>query len=697
MNRWSRQDAGAFVERYGPQWGADLALRAYSARLLGADKELVLAGGGNASLKGIHTNVFGKPVDAVFVKASGFDLAAMEPAGFSGLYLEPLRELRSVEHLDERAMLNQLRAHLIDFESPTPSVETLVHAFLPAKYIDHTHANAILALTNQPHGEEMLREIYGDRILILPYARPGFALARAVADLYESRSGATAMIWMQHGVATWGETACSAYSTMIDVVNMAEQYLARRTGKAVFLPGPDSSVIASRVQQVAPVLRGLLARKHAGAEAEPHGIIVQPLTDPEIAGLIGSPHARDWFVSPAITTDHLVRTKPLPMWIDAPAYDDEVRLRGQLDESLQSYAAGYRQYVARHAAGAVPSYDPWPRVILMPGLGALCAALDLNTAGTVREITAVTLRTKALIGQTSSYQSISEADLFHMEYDAFQRAKMEREPQLPLTGRVAMVTGAAGAIGMGICESLLAEGCAVALADLPGETLQRVLHDLQGSYGERVQAVAFDVTDPAQVSRGFADVIACWGGLDILVINAGIALVCELTSLELEQFRRLERVNVEGTLNLLAEAGRHFRKQACGGDMILISTKNVFAPGAKFGAYSATKAAAHQLARIASLEMAEIGVRVNMIAPDAVFSHGERRSGLWATVGPDRAKARGLDEQGLEEYYRNRNLLKARITATHVGNAVRYFATRQTPTTGATIPVDGGLPEATPR
>jgi NAD(P)-dependent dehydrogenase (short-subunit alcohol dehydrogenase family) len=209
--------------------------------------------------------------------------------------------------------------------------------------------------------------------------------------------------------------------------------------------------------------------------------------------------------------------------------------------------------------------------------------------------------------------------------------------------------------------------------------------------------VPFDVTEPNDVARGFADTIAAWGGIDIVIANAGVALVSDLTSLTLEQFRGLERVNVEGTLNLLSEAGRHFRSQACGGDIILISTKNVFAPGAKFGAYSATKAAAHQLARIASLEMAEIGVRVNMVAPDGVFSHGNRRSGLWAAVGPDRMRARGLDEAGLEEYYRNRNLLKARITATHVANAVLYFATRQTPTTGATIPVDGGLPDATPR
>ncbi len=700
LNRWSNQDADRFVEWYAPVWSVDLALRTYSARLLGAEKALVLRGGGNTSVKSTHVDVFGQRAAALFVKASGFDMAQIEPSGFSGLHLAGVRALRAIDRLNERAMLNQLRAHLIDFESPTPSVETLVHALLPAKYIDHTHSNAILALTNQPDGEQMLREVYGDQVLVLPYTRPGFQLAKAVADLYETRPSATAMIWMQHGVVTWGETAYAAYSSMIDMVTCAEQYLERRAGAYVSLSTSHNSEHAGRVQFVAPLVRGLLARKAAGADEEPRGIILHALTDPEITGLLESERGYELCVSPPLTTDHLVRTKPLPLWIDSPAYDHEERLRAQLSEAMDTYADRYRAYITRCAmadAQPIRSYDPWPRVILLPGLGALCAGMDMDSAGIVRDITAATLGAKARIARFGSYQSLGESDLFHMEYDAFQRAKLESLPRLPLTGRVALVTGAAGAIGMGVCEGLLAKGCAVALADLAGERLDSLRDELRRQFGGLVMAAPFDVTAPDQVARGFADVIAAWGGVDILVINAGIALVSDLMSLALEQFRGLERVNVEGTLNLLSEAGRQFRRQGCGGDIILISTKNVFAPGAKFGAYSATKAAAHQLARIASLEMAEIGVRVNMIAPDAVFAHGDRRSGLWAVVGPDRARARGLDERGLEEYYRNRNLLKARITATHVANAVLYFATRQTPTTGATIPVDGGLPEATPR
>jgi NAD(P)-dependent dehydrogenase (short-subunit alcohol dehydrogenase family) len=266
-----------------------------------------------------------------------------------------------------------------------------------------------------------------------------------------------------------------------------------------------------------------------------------------------------------------------------------------------------------------------------------------------------------------------------------------------LAGRVAIVTGAAGAIGYGICRGLLEHGCNVAITDLPGERLDQFVAEFQEYDPARIFGMPMDVTDAVNVASAFAQIIAHWGGIDIVVLNAGIALACSLTEMDVQAFQRLERVNVEGTLLVLAEAGRLFARQNIGGDVVLISTKNVYAPGAGFGAYSATKAAAHQLARIASLEFAPLRVRVNMVAPDAVFSGGAHKSGLWAEVGPGRMKARGLDERGLEEYYRNRNLLKAKVTAEHVANAVLFFVQRQTPTTGACIPVDGGLPDATPR
>ncbi|MHC4913428.1 MAG: SDR family NAD(P)-dependent oxidoreductase [Planctomycetota bacterium] len=268
---------------------------------------------------------------------------------------------------------------------------------------------------------------------------------------------------------------------------------------------------------------------------------------------------------------------------------------------------------------------------------------------------------------------------------------------LSLKNKVAVVTGAAGAIGYGICRGLLESGCYVAATDLGEEKLDAFLADLKKAGGDRVTGIPLDVTDRGSVTRGLESIIETWGGIDILVLNAGIAMVSYLKEMDLEAFRRLEKVNVEGALLTLSEIARHFIRQGTGGDIIVISTKNVPAPGAGFGAYSATKAACHQLGRIASVELAQYGVRVNMVAPDAVFSEGGYKSGLWEEIGPDRMQARGLDEKGLQEYYRNRNLLKVTVTGRHVSNAVLFFATRQTPTTGATIPVDGGLPDATPR
>ena len=273
----------------------------------------------------------------------------------------------------------------------------------------------------------------------------------------------------------------------------------------------------------------------------------------------------------------------------------------------------------------------------------------------------------------------------------------DNSSDLPLKNRAALVTGAAGAIGYGVCRGLLGNGCHLVATDLPGKKLDDFVADLKQTAGERVIGVPIDVTDKESVGRGFETVIQTWGGIDIVVVNAGIPLVSYLKDIDLDAFRKLEKVNVEGALLTLREIAHHFILQGTGGDVIIVSTKNVPSPGAGFGAYSATKAACHQLGRIASLELAQYGVRVNMVAPDGVFFEGKYKSGLWEQIGPDRMRARGLDEKGLQEYYRNRNLLKARVTGRHVSNAVLFFATRQTPTTGATIPVDGGLPDATPR
>ncbi len=699
-SQWSDSEAQQFIDKYAPQWGEDLALRTYSTRLLGGDPSLVLHGGGNTSVKGEYTNNLGQQLAGVFVKASGHDMAVIEPGGHTGVDLEYLRKLRALQRLSDAAMVEEFRTHLFDSRAATPSIETLGHAFLTPKFIDHTHADAILALTNQPQGEKLVAEALGEDVIVIDYVRPGFQLAKSAAEAFDAHRGARAMVWMRHGIVTWGNDARESYETMIEMVTKAEGLLARRASRPLTVQAQTSIAQAKdRWIQIAPFLRGALAQPSGDPDRPYQRVIIQALINDEILGFVDSETGKRVALTPPLTADHLIRTKPWPLWIDCPAYEDAGKLRSQVATAVGNYAAEYRAYLDRHAAempAGVKPFDPLPRVVLLPGLGALCAGKDVRAATIARDITEHTLRVKAQVAAMGTYQGLSEDHLFDMEYYSLQHAKLR--PDEPALGReVAVITGAAGAIGSAIAEGLLEQGCHVAVTDLPNPALEQLTGELKKACGDRVAGLPMDVTDPASVRGAFEAIIQTWGGVDLVIINAGVAMVSSLEALNLESFRKVERVNTEGTLNMLSAAAQHFRAQGTGGDVILVSTKNVFSPGAKFGAYSATKAAAHQLARIASLELAEIGVRVNMVAPDAVFSHGSRKSGLWAEVGPDRMRARGLDEKGLEEYYRSRNLLKAAVTARHVANAVLFFATRQTPTTGATIPVDGGLPDATPR
>ena len=700
-NRWSQKQATEFVSRHRARWGEDLALRTYTTRLLGAEPTLVLHGGGNTSVKGSCATVLGGEKPAVFVKASGFDMAVIEPEGHPALDLEYLLRLGRLNKLSNAEMLNELRTHLFDFKSPTPSIESLVHALIAKKFIDHTHADAILGLTNQPDGKKVAKDALGKDVIVLNYVKPGFHLAKATAGALEANPRARGMVWMNHGLLTWGDTARDSYETMIELVTRAEDYLSRKATKSLTVSSPTPLASArERAALLAPILRGLLAQPEGDPDKPFRHVILESLINREVLDFLDSEGGRELALSPPLTSDHLIRTKVLPLWIDAPAYEGPAKLRDQLVKAIERYSKEYGEYLKRNSArmnSDLTPFDPLPRVVLVGGVGAFCAGTDSAAARIARDITAHTLAVKAQVAAMGSYRGLAEEHLFDMEYEVFQHDKLKSRVLLPLSGRVALVTGSAGAIGSGISRGLLEQGCSVAVTDLAGENLDRLVSELKQDFGKCVIGVPMDVTDRASVAQGYGEIIRTWGGIDLVVVNAGLALVSSLQTMELERFRKLEQVNVEGTLLVLAESARLFERQATGGDIVLVSTKNVFAPGAQFGAYSATKAAAHQLARIASLELAPFDVRVNMVAPDAVFGEGARKSGLWAEVGPDRMKARGLDEKGLEEYYRNRNLLKARITARHVANAVLYFATRQTPTTGATLPVDGGLPDATPR
>jgi rhamnose utilization protein RhaD (predicted bifunctional aldolase and dehydrogenase)/NAD(P)-dependent dehydrogenase (short-subunit alcohol dehydrogenase family) len=742
-SRWSDSEAADFIARFGAAWGEALALRTYSARLLGAEPDLVLHGGGNCSLKGSWKTLLGEEMPAIYVKASGADLASLEPEDQPGLDLAYLRRLRAVPALDDATMVDQLRTHLLRADSPTPSIEALVHAFLPATYIDHTHADAILLLTNREDGETAVAEALGPGVIVVPYVTPGFKLALAAAKALEAQPEARAMVWAHHGIVTWGETARQSYEGMVELVTRAEDWAAARRAARPVGSGssptarsadpaaasacenvtPEAQPVSGRLAaEIIPVIRGLLAASSGEADRPHRRVVLQVLSDPATLEALLHPGAKEALTGPPLTTDHLIRTKPLPLWIDALRYEGPAQPAERITAAVQAYREEYEAYLERHEAhmpAGMRAFDSRPRVVMVPGLGVICAGPDLQQAIIARDITQHTIAVKsAMAAEGVAYQGLPEDELFRMEYRTLQHAKLAKGAgaaaagsapaatpaaaaaslaPVSLRGDVALITGAAGAIGTGICEGLLRAGALVAATDLAGAPLNALVEHMSEAFPGRIVGVHLDVTDPQSVAAAFDQVVHTWGGIDLVVPNAGIAAVAPLIELDLDRYRMLEKVNVEGTLLVIAEAARLFKRQGTGGDMVLVSTKNVFAPGANFGAYSSTKAAAHQLARIASLELAGDDVRVNMVAPDAVFSHGASRSGLWAEVGPDRMKARGLDEAGLEAYYQSRNLLKARVTASHVANGVLFFAARQTPTTGATIPVDGGLPDSTPR
>lgn len=703
-NGWIEAEADDFIKTHGPERGNDVALLAYATRLVGSRQDLAMHGGGNTSLKGVVKTVAGDDVAALFVKASGVALEAVLPSDFVCLDYDYLKKLRAVSSLTDEIMADEFRTHMLKPGDALPSIETLMHAFLDQRSIVHTHPTAILALTNRAGGEEAITAALGGDVGVAPYINSGLALGRAVADAFDAGKELRAIVVMHHGLITWGTGPKQAYDSTIEMVGRAEEYL-RKSRRRIFPLNTATPLETARKRytKIAPLLRGLLSPESDDPDNTHEKTVLAPLISRETLDILGSPDANALACTEPLTPDYLVRTKAYPLFIENPDYEDIDLLGRQMAREIESFSARYDAYLKKFSS-RLPEFDAsgfdlLPRVVLLPGLGAVCAGPDLGMARVARDITEQALIVKRAISETDgTYLGLTEEHLFDMEFRAFQRTKIACKGQKPpLRGGVAIVTGAAGAIGSGICEELLRQGCHVAATDLAGENLDTMALALKNLYGERALVVPLDVTDGASVAAAFEKTLEAFGGIDIVVINAGLAHVSALTEMDLDAFRKLERVNIEGTMLMLAHAGKLFKLQDTAGDIVLISTKNVFAPGAKFGAYSATKAAAHQLCRVASIEFAEMGVRVNMVSPDAVFSHGSKRSGLWTQVGPDRMKARGLDEKGLEEYYRERNLLKARVTAEHVARAVVFFVTHQTPTTGATIPVDGGLPDSTPR
>ncbi|MCC7397238.1 MAG: bifunctional aldolase/short-chain dehydrogenase [Planctomycetes bacterium] len=697
---WNDDEAGAFCARYAPEHGEALALRVYTSRLLGRDPSLVLHGGGNTSVKIVRRDLLGRDVEVLCVKGSGSDLASVEPAGLPAVRLQPLRELRQLPALDDRQMVSAVRGALLDSAAPNPSVEALLHAFLPHTFVDHTHADAILVLTDQPDPARHVYGAFGDDVVLLPWIMPGFPLAKAVADAFERAPRCRGIVLAKHGLFTFGATARESYERTIELVERARRYVHTELGGQPSMlagepPPPPPEQRRALLARVLPCLRGALAT----AVETPFGrdfqrVVADARTADDLAAFAQHEMARPLCTSNPITPDHVLRTKGHYLWLSrSEAIDAQV-----VHRELAVYESHYRRYYDACAASlGAPMDTPKPVVIVVEGLGPIAFAATPKAARIAADIAEHTLRVKAAAHALGDYVSLDDHELARMEYWPLERAKLgAATPPPPLQGQIALVTGAAGAIGCGVVEALLAAGAAVFASDVDATRLA-VVGERFAAAKDRLATGVADLTDADAVQAMFDDCVRRFGGVDCVVPNAGIAYASPLESMDAARFEHTFAVNSTATMLVLRAAAPVFRAQRTGGSVVVQASKNVFAPGKGFGAYSASKAAALQLMRIAALELCELGVHCNAVNADAVFGDDEVPSLLWQEVGEERMRTRGLDAAGLRAYYRDRSLLKVPVLPRHVGEAVVFFAARRTPTTGAVLPVDGGLPEAFPR
>ena len=674
-NRWREADAAALVRRLRRRGtGEALALRVYSTRLLGSDPRLVLHGGGNTSVKVGRRGARPGAADVLHVKGSGWDMAAIEPEGLPGVELAPLRALRARATLSDVAMVQAHRAHLLDPSAPSPSVETLLHAFLPHPYIDHTHANAVLAVTNQPDGAARARAIWGDRVGIVPYVMPGFRLAKACAAVYEEAPDVEGLILVGHGIFTFGPTARTAYDRMIELVSAAERAVgrARRSVRPVRSRPPGDRA----VRGAAPVLRGLLCRA----------------LDPDRAGwparrlvLVHRSSARArWLADhPGLATgpatpDHVLRTKPRPLVVPAHGRTaDTADFRRSASSAFTDYTKRYQSYFRKHAGrtdGPVTPLDPAPRVLLVPGLGVFAAGPSLRGAAITADLAEATADVVRAADALGSFRALPDADLFDVEYWPLEQAKLGARRPLPFEGHVVVITGGAGAIGRATAQAFRAEGAEVVLLDRDRRALEQAAADAGGL------AIETDLTRPDSVASAFDQVVRTFGGLDVLVSNAGVAYAGAMADVDEATLRESFEVNFFAHQRVAQAALAVFRAQGIGGCLLFNVSKQAMHPGPKLGAYGTAKAATLALMRQYALECGRDGIRANAVNPDRI------RSGI---LDDAMIRARARERKLSVEDYMAGNLLGAEVRAADVAQAFVLLA-RQKRTTAGVLTVDGG-------
>ena len=684
----SRWDAAAAKKLDG------LDLLVYASRLIGAETSLVVWGGGNTSIKQVERDHRGREVRVLRVKGSGSDLKSIERKHFPGVRMDDVLALLERKDMGDQEMVDYLAHTLQEPSSPRPSIETLLHGFLPAAAVIHTHADAIVSLTNNDRAADVLREVYSGEVIALPYRRPGFLISREVAETFERHSKAKAILLEKHGTICWGATVEEAYVATVGLISRAEEAIAHKARSRVRFGGATVPALPLEERRrvalsVVPALRGLVSRDRR--------VLVSFDDSPDVLDFACSGEAGELSRIGPATPDHTIYTKRLPCFVPVADAHDPTVVKDAIKAAIDRFVVDYTAYVDAHNTARAALTDPFPRVITVAGLGMFTTGKDRRTAGIVSDIYHHTISVLGAATSFGGYVSLSARDAFFVEYWPLELYKLaQAPPEKELSRRIVLVTGGASGIGRAAALRLAAEGAHVVVADLDEAGARKVSDEVIAAVGGgRAVGIGMDVASESSVRAGFEEAVLAYGGVDIVVSNAGIAHSAPVDEMSLAEWDRSFAVNSTGHFLVARESMRLFKAQGLGGAFVFVATKNVMSPGKDFAAYSAAKAAEAQLAKVLALEGAPHGIRSNIVNPDAVFQDSK----LWSDdVRRERASAQGIAVEQLEDFYRKRNLLGTRILPEDVAEAVLFFAAdRSSKTTGCTLTVDGGVKDAFPR
>jgi rhamnose utilization protein RhaD (predicted bifunctional aldolase and dehydrogenase)/NAD(P)-dependent dehydrogenase (short-subunit alcohol dehydrogenase family) len=678
QSRFVAREAEAMADRYGARdVPRDLAMRVYTTRLLGGDPRLVLHGGGNTSVKLRLPDLMGREVDVLCVKGSGADMAVIEPAGLPAVRLAELRMLLTRDAMSDEEMVRAQRANLLDPLAPNPSVETLLHAFIPQRFVDHTHATAVLSLIDQPDGQARAADLYDGSMGIVPYVMPGFGLAKEAAHVFAAAPGAIGLILHKHGIFTFADTAREAYERMIEMVSLAEAELQR--GRRAVFATAQLPQAAMPLADVAPIVRGACSARDDKTEGAHRRLILDFRADDAILNFVNGAEVGRYAVSGVVTPDHTIRTKNWPLVLGPAENGKAADFAHGAKAAVAAFAEHYRRYFERNNArcgGTKTMLDPLPRVALVPGLGLFGlgrSRRDAAIAADLAEAAVATITDAEAIGR---FESISEADMFDCEYWPLEQAKLGTRKDPPLSGQIAAVTGAGGAIGAATAKAFAAAGAEVALLDVNFAAASEQAKTI----GPSALPVVCDVTSATSVRAAFDAVAAAFGGVDIAISNAGAAWQGRIGEVDEDVMRKSFELNFYGHQRVAQAAVKIMLMQGTGGCLLFNVSKQAVNPGPNFGPYGIPKAAELALMRQYALDYGSDGIRANAVNADRI------RSGLLtADMIASRSKARGLTEKN----YMSGNLLGREVTADDVAQAFLHQALALKTTADVTT-VDGG-------